>query len=750
MNKYTVCYTDDTKKVVNTHQEDLGELIERIRSDESLATATQNFRASSNEKEKLTLKQNLPAFIPSISKVKGNRRNLEHCEEHSGLLCLDFDKLEDAAAFKKEAIEEWSPLAAFISPSGKGVKVIIKTDLTLDDHKPRVESWLRVLNEFDSNIDVSCSDPTRLCFLSSDADAFYDSECSVYRVPEADGNYSEAKDPQITSIEEAKAYLQAARERNPALFTVIRVLARNGFKRADLSSLIAFYKAEIKPESDAKINKLLDRVYAGVEKWKQENDFKETVQAPASGTFGHFERIVSRLMRKLNNGKSAVEQSKGYTWYWCDEKSGYWVEKEDKIINLAREAATEYVANNPDPEKRENLANSWLNISKYKAYADSAEIEKFKSQNHQNPEFDTIEHLFGLNGNVLDLKEGSVRTPKPSDMISKHTDYSVTVGKFPVTESYISGICEGDNERIEYLKSFMAQCLVGSNEPDDRFLFLQGVPGGGKTTFINFMRELVGDYGAVINADNLIKGKGNNFWLANLKGKRLAVANEVGNGRWEEADISMLSDGSVVTGDVKYKKEQTFKLQTSLIVTSNHLPRFNANSGLSRRIVLIEIDNTPKEIDTQIGNKLKAEIPTFIYELLKYSKANYERGGLPPVPSVWAKASAEYTESEDYLERFLNTRVGEAKTDVPVDQMYQVFRQWAADNREAAIGKRALNKQLRRKGLKDARINVAGSNNKSKLHVWKNVQVFENDVFGNEFMLSADHDPKGEILHFNK
>jgi hypothetical protein len=93
--------------------------------------------------------------------------------QHSGLLCADLDELGDQLAAVRAKLRE-SPhvWALFVSPTGDGLKCVFRVQPDAHAHKASfhaVEEHVRVLTGI--QIDQSCSDVARLCFLSHDPDA---------------------------------------------------------------------------------------------------------------------------------------------------------------------------------------------------------------------------------------------------------------------------------------------------------------------------------------------------------------------------------------------------------------------------------------------------------------------------------------------------------------------------------------------------------------------------------------------------
>lgn len=109
-----------------------------------------------------------PAFTPSVRLAGGRTQN--HIAEYTGILVLDFDKLGDKLPTVREKIEKYPyTFGCILSPSGNGLKVFVKVDSDLAEHKfafEKVKGMYERLTK--AKIDDSGSDPTRLCFFSAD------------------------------------------------------------------------------------------------------------------------------------------------------------------------------------------------------------------------------------------------------------------------------------------------------------------------------------------------------------------------------------------------------------------------------------------------------------------------------------------------------------------------------------------------------------------------------------------------------
>ena len=125
------------------------------------------------------LKSKLPAF--TISANFSGKRKKENAGTYSGLLHLDYDKLDNIQDVKSKIISNPYTFSAFISPSGKGLKVLVKCDNDLSTHKYAFNS----LRDYYDNYlgvesDRSVKDVLRLCFVSYDPNLYFNENAEVF------------------------------------------------------------------------------------------------------------------------------------------------------------------------------------------------------------------------------------------------------------------------------------------------------------------------------------------------------------------------------------------------------------------------------------------------------------------------------------------------------------------------------------------------------------------------------------------
>lgn len=124
------------------------------------------------------LKKSLPAICFSGVFTKRADNSIT---EHSGLICLDFDgyanKREMMAEKRSIASDEYV-MSVFVSPSGDGLKVLVKIPQDIDNH---VRYFNALEIHFNSpHFDTTSKNISRVCYESYDQDIYINKESAVW------------------------------------------------------------------------------------------------------------------------------------------------------------------------------------------------------------------------------------------------------------------------------------------------------------------------------------------------------------------------------------------------------------------------------------------------------------------------------------------------------------------------------------------------------------------------------------------
>jgi hypothetical protein len=126
----------------------------------------------------LSKKNYLPCFTPT---GRFNHRSIKGLEEYNGIICLDIDHVADPEALKQRAAALHWVMAAFVTPSGQGLKVIVKTQATSETFKQTEEQVAEAFLEATGCArDNHCKDIARIQFVSYDPELYYNPQSITF------------------------------------------------------------------------------------------------------------------------------------------------------------------------------------------------------------------------------------------------------------------------------------------------------------------------------------------------------------------------------------------------------------------------------------------------------------------------------------------------------------------------------------------------------------------------------------------
>jgi hypothetical protein len=188
MDRPKVSYFPKLKDTTISSELDACEVIERIKNPESRVQETiRALREAKTKNQADTLKKSLPAVTWSGLFTK---RKKDALSKYSGLLCADLDHVNDPPAIVAKMKAFPFIFAAFISPSGTGVKVVFRVGDNPHDHGRTfdgIDAFLR--RELGHAPDPQAKDLPRLCFISHDPNAFLNPDATPFPIePQTEAN----------------------------------------------------------------------------------------------------------------------------------------------------------------------------------------------------------------------------------------------------------------------------------------------------------------------------------------------------------------------------------------------------------------------------------------------------------------------------------------------------------------------------------------------------------------------------------
>jgi putative DNA primase/helicase len=307
-----------------------------------------------------------------------------------------------------------------------------------------------------------------------------------------------------------------------------------------------------------------------------------------------------------------------------------------------------------------------------------------------------------MNG-TIDLRTGQLRPHDPLDAITKLAPVEFDpAAECPAFLAFLARVLP-DVEVRRFLRYMTGYGLTGVTI-EQCLAFLYGGGANGKSTFLDVIQDMLGDY-AQTAAPDLLTSRGGDRHpteLADLFGARWVSSIEVDEGkRLAETLVKQMTGGDKMKA--RFMRTDFFQWAPThkLFLAANHKPEIRGTDyAIWRRIRLIPFIVTIPETerDGSLGEKLRAELPG----ILNWAIAgclDWQRYGLG-VPQVIRDATEEYRAEQDVLARFIEDKcVVDPQAWVLSSTLYAVYLAWCKSSGEEQMSHAGFGKRLNEKGF---------------------------------------------------
>ncbi len=316
-------------------------------------------------------------------------------------------------------------------------------------------------------------------------------------------------------------------------------------------------------------------------------------------------------------------------------------------------------------------------------------------------EFDQQPDFLNCQNGIVDLRTGEMLPHDRSMMFTKIARCNVDLDNTypPVFNAFLERVVPDDDTR-KYLLQFLGYMLSGS-VAEQCYLFFFGATGNnGKSTLTELISWILGEYAVTIETEALMQnryGRTNEGEVAQIRGRRLAVAHEVSDSqRLDEELIKRLTGGDTIRARSLYQDPINFRPTAKLLMTGNNKPQLRSmDSATWRRIRLIPFEVTVpvEERDPKLYMKLRSEAPNILGQLVKCG-IHAQSNGMEP-SALMIKHQEEYKEENDFLVDFLNEKcLFLTNMDEKSSELQRAYTDWARDNNAHLLNRTALGRIL--------------------------------------------------------
>jgi putative DNA primase/helicase len=376
----------------------------------------------------------------------------------------------------------------------------------------------------------------------------------------------------------------------------------------------------------------------------------------------------------------------------------------------------------------ETVRNIYDDLLKTSDYRERMEIEKFamisesvrrreafvkaaqyiKELNIGCDDLDPDPRLLNVRNGTIDVMTGEFREHRQEDMITKvaNVDYDPKAD-CPLWKQFIREIMDYKTDIVNFLQTAAGWALTGDNS-EQVMLILFGSGANGKTTFLNTVMHILGDYAIATPTETFMKKSGdqNTNDIARLRGTRFVATTEAEQGRrLSEPLIKKITGNDQMTARFLYGEYFNFTPTFKIWMATNHKPVIKGTDyGIWRRIRLIPFTTRIEEEkqDKHLEAKLKNEASGILNWLLE-GTARWKLETLK-APAAILNATDEYRGEMDVIGNFLKERcIQEKETAIRIRELYKAYSDWCDENKEHAVSERFFSMRLKEMGFEQCR-----------------------------------------------
>lgn len=325
-------------------------------------------------------------------------------------------------------------------------------------------------------------------------------------------------------------------------------------------------------------------------------------------------------------------------------------------------------------------------------------------------QFDANPYLINCLNGTYDLSDFTFREPRWDDYLTMQTNFRHTVSRdirCERWEKFIDEVTENNHDKADFLQRALGYSMLGMSNEECMFILHGKTTRNGKSTLLNTIEYMLGDYSKVVPVGMICKGdrqkdaEAASPTMAGLKGKRFVTMSESNEyGKMDEEKIKQLTGGEEISARALYQSAITFKPQFTLWLSCNDLPLVTDKSLFaSERIKVIEFNRhfSPQEQDTHLKDELTTmEAMSGIFMWLVRGYIRYKEHGLAMSEEL-TQVVRNYERDNDLVLQFLESRcVQSEEANIKAKDLYNAYKLWAKSEGAFILSARKFNAEMER------------------------------------------------------
>lgn len=322
--------------------------------------------------------------------------------------------------------------------------------------------------------------------------------------------------------------------------------------------------------------------------------------------------------------------------------------------------------------------------------------------------------VFNVRNGTIDLRTGELHAPMREKYITRCASIAFDKkAQCPEWYNFLLRIMGGNASLIYFLQKAVGWALTGDMSEQVMFI-LYGSGANGKSTFLNTITEILGDYAMSTPTETFMKkyGEGISNDIARLRGTRFVTTVEAEEGKqMSEPLIKQVTGQDTMTARFLYGEYFDFVPSFKIFMATNHKPVIRGNDhGIWRRIRLIPFTVTIPyaERDIYLMDKLRKEqagiLNWMIEGCLMWQKERLCE------PMEVKLATEEYQEDMDIIGAFIRECCIIDNTSylkISSGDLYRAYTLWCEKNIEKPYPQRMFGIHLQNMGIGKSRDKLA-------------------------------------------
>jgi putative DNA primase/helicase len=271
----------------------------------------------------------------------------------------------------------------------------------------------------------------------------------------------------------------------------------------------------------------------------------------------------AELFARLNRDNLRFDhhRERWLTWnghWWAADTNGRVIRLAKSIVRHRRQIALT-TSGGEDLEAELKWAMRSEARPRLEAMIALAQSEGYLADDGQR--WDTDPWLLGVANGVVDLRTGKLRPGRQNDFITMHTSVPFAPeAAAPRWMKFLDVTFDGNHALIDFLQRAVGYSLTGLTTEQCLFC-CSGAGSNGKSTFLEILRYVAGDYGynMPFSTLELTAGSAIPNDVAALVNRRLVTGSETNeSGQWNEQRVKVLTGSDSITARFLYKEHFTF------------------------------------------------------------------------------------------------------------------------------------------------------------------------------------------------